>query len=245
MPSPWFCAAKTRVQGRPLNMVWILGSASRPQDDGGALSDRVQTPPHTQPMQAAPTFNDWKALRIAILALIAAGVTGQARAFLKAVREAKAAALVLLFALARSLWPEDETEKDWTPPKAPRLSPLGRGRPETDEDAWRNPPAVAFRMDMGRSASTPPKAEPNPQRLSQRVTDAFQVLQQILSLCDDPDAHAMRLRRRLDQVDAPLIMAEAKAFAVNAKAQAQARRNREARKLIDQTWRGRRRRESG
>ena len=194
-------------------------------------------------MQSAPTFNDWKALRVAILALIAAGVTGQARAFLKAVREAKAAAVVLLFALARSLWPEDEAEKGWTPPKAPGLSPLGRSRPETDEDAWRNPPAFAFRMDARRSAARPPKAEPNPQRLPQRVTHAFQVLQRLLSLCDDPDAHATRLRRRLDQVDAPLIAAEAKAFAVNAKAQA--RRNREARRLIDQTWRGRRRRESG
>ena len=194
-------------------------------------------------MQSAPTFNDWKALRPAILALIAAGVTGQARAFLKAVREAKAAAVVLLFALARSLWPEDETEKDWTPPKAPGLSPLGKGRPEADEDAWRNPPAVAFRLDKRRSASPPPKTEPNPQRLGQRVTDAFQVLQRLLSLCDDPDAHATRLRRRLDQVDAPLIAAEAKAFALNAKAQA--RRNREARRFIDRTWRGRRRRESG
>ena len=194
-------------------------------------------------MQSAPTYNDWKALRVAILALIAAGVTGQAKAFLKAVREAKAAAVVLLFALARSLWPEDETQKDWTPPKAARLSPLALGRPETDEDVWRNPPAVAFRLEPRRSAAPPPKAEPNPQRLGQRVTHGFQVLQQILSLCDDPDVHAMRLRRRLDQVDAPLIAAEAKAFAVNAKAQA--RRNREARLLIDRTWRGRRRRESG
>ena len=194
-------------------------------------------------MQSAPTFNDWKALRLAVLALIAAGVTGQARAFLKAVREAKAAAVVLLFALARSLWSEDETAKDWTPPKAPGLSPLGRGRPETEEDVWRNPPAVAFRMEPRHSAAPPPKAEPNPQRLGQRVTHAFQTLQQILSLCDDPDAHAARLRRRLDQVDTPLIAAEAKAFAVNAKAQA--RRNREARLLIDQTWRSRRRRESG
>ena len=194
-------------------------------------------------MTPAPTYADWKALRVAILALIAAGVTGQARAFLKAVREAKAAAVVLLFALARSLWPEDETEKDWTPPKAPGLSPLGKGRPEADEHAWRNPPAVAFRLEPRRSASPPPKRQADPKRLGQRVTHAFQVLQQILSLCDDPDAHAARLRRRLDQVDAPLIMAEAKAFAVNAKAQA--RRNREARRLIDQTWRGRRRRESG
>ncbi len=194
-------------------------------------------------MQAAPTFNDWKALRVAVLALIAAGVTGQPRAFLKAVREAKAAAVVLLFGLARSLWPEDETEKDWTPPKAPGLSPLGRRHPETDEDAWRNPPAVAFRMETRRSSSPPPKAPANPQRLGQRVTHAFQVLQQILSLCEEPDAHAARLRRRLDQVDAPLIMAEAKAFAVNAKAQA--RRNREARRFIDRTWRGRRRREGG
>ncbi len=194
-------------------------------------------------MQTAPTFNDWKALRLAVLALIAAGVTGQAKAFLKAVREAKAAAVVLLFALARSLWPEDETEKDWTPPKAPGLSPLGRRHPETDEDAWRNPPAVAFRMDKQRSVSAPPKGQADPKRLGQRVTDAFQVLQQILSLCDDPDAHATRLRRRLDQVDAPLIAAEAKAFALNAKAQA--RRNREAGRFIDQTWRGRRRRESG
>ena len=194
-------------------------------------------------MQSAPTFNDWKALRVAILALIAAGVTGQAKAFLKAVREAKAAAVVLLFALARSLWPEDEAAKDWTPPKVPGLSPLGKGRPEAEEDAWRNPPAVAFRLEPRRSASPPPKAGRDPQRLGQRVADAFQVLQQILSLCDDPDAHATRLRRRLDQVDAPLIAAEAKAFALNAKAQA--RRNREARLLIDQTWRSRRRRESG
>ena len=61
-------------------------------------------------MYPAPTFNDWKALRLAVLALIAAGVTGQARAFLKAVREAKAAAVVLLIALARSLWAEDEAQ---------------------------------------------------------------------------------------------------------------------------------------
>ena len=194
-------------------------------------------------MQSTPTFNDWKALRLAVLALIAAGVTGQAKAFLKAVREAKAAAVVLLFALARSLWPDDEAEKDWTPPKVPGPSPLGRGRPETDEDAWRNPPAVAFRLEPRRSASTPLKGQADPQRLGQRVTHAFQVLQQILSLCDDPDAHAARLRRRLDQVDAPLIAAEAKAFAVNAKAQA--RRNREALRFIDRTWRGQRRRESG
>jgi hypothetical protein len=195
-------------------------------------------------MQSAPTFNDWKALRLAVLALIAAGVTGQAKAFLKAVREAKAAAVVLLFALARSLWPEDEPEKDWTPPKPPRgLSPFSAHRPEPDEDAWRNPPVVAFRMEPRRSAAPPPKAQANPQRLGQRVTHAFQVLQQILSLCDDPDAHAARLKRRLEAQDVDLAAAEVKAFAVNAKAQA--RRNREARKLIDQTWRGRRRRDSG
>ncbi len=195
-------------------------------------------------MQAAPTFSDWKALRLAVLALIAAGVTGQAKAFLKAVREAKAAAVVLLFALARSLFPEDDKDpKEWTPPKASRLSRLGVALQETSEDAWRNPPAVAFRMDKQRSGSKPPKAEPNPKRLGQRVTHAFQVLQQILSLCDDPNAHATRLRRRLDRVDASLIAAEVKAFALNAKAQA--RRNREARRFIDQTWRGRRRRESG
>ncbi len=196
-------------------------------------------------MQAAPTFNDWKALRLAVLALIAAAVTGQAKAFLKAVREAKAAAVVLLFALARSLWPEDETEKDWTPPKAPGLSPLGRRHPETDEDVWRNPPAVAYRLEPRAPASPPPRGPGgnDPKRLDQRVTHAIQVLQRLLSLCDDPDAHAARLRRRLDHVDAPLIAAEAKAFALNAKAQA--RRNREARRFIDQTWRNRRRRESG
>ena len=195
-------------------------------------------------MQSAPTFNDWKALRVAILALIAAGVTGQARAFLKAVREAKAAAVVLLFALARSLWLEDEERHhEWKPYTPPGPSRLGGLRLDRSEDAWRNPPAVAFRMEKRRSASRPPKAQPNPQRLPQRVTHVFQVLQQILSLCDDPDAHATRLRRRLDQIAAPLIAAEVKAFAVNAKAQD--RRNREARRFIDRTWRSRRRRESG
>ena len=196
-------------------------------------------------MQPAPTFNDWKALCLAVLALIAAGVTGQAREFLKAVREAKAAAVVLLFALARSLWPEEEDrdEQAWKPYKPPGPSRLNGLRLDASEDAWRNPPAVAFRMEKRRSASRPPKAQPNPQRLPQRVTHVFQVLQQILSLCDDPDAHATRLRRRLDQIDAPLIAAEVKAFAVNAKAQD--RRNREARRFIDRTWRSRRRRESG
>ena len=151
-------------------------------------------------MQPAPTFNDWKALRLAVLALIAAGVTGQAREFLKAVREAKAAALVLLFALARSLWPEEEDrdEQAWKPYKPPGPSRLGSLRLTTSEDAWRNPPAVAFRMDNRRSASRPPKAQPNPQRLPQRVTHAFQVLQHILALCDDRDARCCRRRRRLD-----------------------------------------------
>ncbi len=197
-------------------------------------------------MQPAPTYADWKALRLAVLALIAAGVTGHTRKFLKAVREAKAAAVVLLFALARSLCPEDEDrdEQAWKPYTPPAPSRRGGFRADVPEDAWRNPPAFAFRMDKQRSASTPPKAEPNPQRLPQRVTHAFQVLQQILSLCEEPDAHAARLRRRLDQVDAPLIAAEAKAFAVNARAQT--RRNAQARRHIDQAWRGRRRRqESG
>ena len=194
-------------------------------------------------MNPAPTFNDWKALRIAALALIAAGVTGQTKAFLKAVREAKAAALVLLFALARSLWPEDDIEeKDPKPPRPwrPHRSPLWTDR---DEDAWRNPPAIAFGQG-GRSTTPPRKTAPDPNRLEQRVTKAFQALQQILSLCDDPDAYATRLRRRLDRVDAPLMAAEAKAFSIHSRAQD--RRTREARRFIDQTWRGRRRRrESG
>ncbi len=193
-------------------------------------------------MNPAPTFNDWKALRLAILALIAAGVTGKKQAFLKAVREAKAAALVLLFALARSLWPEDDVEeKDPKPSRAwrPRRTPLWADR---DEDAWRNPPAIAF--GQSRRTTTPPKkTAPDPKRLDQRVTKAFQALQQILSLCEDPDAYAARLRRNLDRVAAPLMAAEAKAFGVHSRARD--RRTREARRFIDQTWRGRRRRESG
>ena len=193
-------------------------------------------------MSSAPLFNDWKALRVAALALIAAGVTGKATAFLKAVREAKAAALVLLFALARSLWPEDAVEeKD---PKAPgpwrpRRSPLWTDR---DEDAWRNPPAIAFGQG-GRPGAPPKKSASDPKRLERRVTQAFQALQQILSLCEDPDGHAARLRRRLDRVDAPLMAAEEKAFSIHSRAQD--RGTREARRFIDQTWRGRRRRESG
>ena len=198
-------------------------------------------------MSPAPTFNDWKALRSALLALIAAGVTGQAKAFLKAVREAKAAALLLLFALARSLWPEDEAGRPpgWKPYEPPGPSRLGGLRFTTSEDAWRNPPAVAFRLEARLVAAPPPvKTQPDPTRLNQRVTDAFQALQRLLSLCDDPEAHAARLRRRLDRIDDALTVAEAKAFGVQA--WAQARRNREARRLIDQAWRGRRqRRESG
>ena len=198
-------------------------------------------------MSPAPTFNDWKALRAALLALIAAGVTGQAKAFLKAVREAKAAALLLLFALARSLWPQDEADSPhgWKPYEPPGPSRLGSLRLTTCQDAWRNPPAVVLRLEK-RAAATPPpvKAEPDPTRLNQRVSDAFQALQRLLSLCDDPEAHAARLRRRLDRIDDALTVAEAKAFGVQA--WAQARRNREARRLIDQAWRGRRqRRESG
>lgn len=197
-------------------------------------------------MPSAPTFNDWKALRVAVLGLIAAGVTGRAKAFLKAVRETKAAALVLLFALARSLWPEDEIEEpESRAPSSwrPRRSALWL---DIDEDAWRNPPALTF--GQGRPTSAPPKRagsdpEPDPKRLEARVTKAFRALQQILSLCDDPDAHAARLRRRLDRVDAPLMAAEVKAFSLHSRAQA--RRNREARRLVDETWRGRRRRESG
>ena len=195
-------------------------------------------------MSSAPLFNDWKALRVAALALIAAGVAGKAKAFLKAVREAKAAALVLLFALARSLWPEDAVEEKAakTPgPWRPRRGPLWADR---DEDAWRNPPTLAYGQG-GRSSAPPRTRTPNPKRLERRVTQAFQALQQILSLCEDPDAHALRLRRRLARVDAPLIAAEAKAFSVHSRAQE--RRNREARRCIDQSWRGRRRRrrESG
>jgi hypothetical protein len=152
----------------------------------GVFSDRAHPTPHTRPMTPAPTYADWKALRTAILALIAAGVTGQAKAFLKAVREAKAAAVVLLFALARSLWPEDEaqTETEWKPHKPPGLSRLGGLRLDRTEDAWRNPSVRAY-----------------------------------------------------------LAAAEVKAFAVNARAKA--RRTHEARRLIDRTWRSRRRRESG
>lgn len=67
-------------------------------------------------------------------------------------------------------------------------------------------------------------------------------MQQILSLCADPEGSAPRLRRRLDRLDASLTQAEMKAFAVNASAKA--RRNREARRAMDRKWRARRRRDT-
>ena len=40
LPSPWFCAKrKDRGPGARAQKAWILGSASRPQDDGGALGN--------------------------------------------------------------------------------------------------------------------------------------------------------------------------------------------------------------
>ena len=195
-------------------------------------------------MSPAPTYADWKALRTAILALIAAGVTGQAKAFLKAVRETKAAAVVLLFALARSLWPQDEaqTETEWKPYKPPGLSRLGGLRPDRAEDAWRNPSVRAY-ASAPRTTIPPQPGPVNPHRLEKRVTRAFDVLRAMLDLCDDPERHAARLKRRLDRADVDLAAAEVKAFAVNARAKA--RRTHEARRLIDRTWRSRRRRESG
>ncbi len=195
-------------------------------------------------MSPAPTYADWKALRTAILALIAAGVTGEAKPFLKAVREAKAAAVTLLFALARSLWPEDEaaTETEWKPYKPPGPSRLGGLRLDPSEDVWRNPSVRAY--GAAPAGRVPPKPGPaNPQRLDQCVTRAFDVLRAMLDLCDDPERHAERLKRRLDRADIHLAAVEVKAFAVNAKAQA--RRNHEARRLIDRTWRSRTRHESG
>lgn len=194
-------------------------------------------------MSPTPTFQDWNALRLAVVALIAAGVTGQAKAFLKAVREAKAAALVLLFALARSLWTEDDPPSKARRAAQPRLARLGGFRLEADADAWRNPGVAAYRLEAGRCASPPPQPpqSPDPPRLEQRIMQGFQTLQRLLSLCDDPEAHALRLWRRLDRADVTLAAAEAKAFGVNARAQA--RRNREARRLIDQSRRGRRRRQ--
>ncbi len=191
-------------------------------------------------MQPAPTFNDWKALRIAVSALIAEGVLGRAQAFLRAVKEAKAAALVLLFALARSLWPEDER-----PERLIRASSRGVTFPDRDEDAWRNPPVTAFSVAPARGGRPPAVGPKDPQKLARRVTKAFALLRSILSLCADPEAHAGRLRRQLDRRDVTLVRSEAKAFAVNA--WATARRNREARKTLDRAWRGRRRarRETG
>lgn len=195
-------------------------------------------------MTSAPGYYDWKALRVAVVALIAAGLTGQPKAFLKAVREAKAAAVVLLFALARSLWTDDDSASE--PVERRRCSRLSGFR-EVSEDTWRNPPAIPCRLEGRRAATPPPRrgpTAPDPERLDQRVAQAFQTLQRILSLCDDYDVHAARLQRRLARNDVGLATAEAKAFGVNARAQA--RRNREARRFIDQTWRGRRRRrESG
>ena len=230
--------SKDQGPGASAHKAWILGSASRPQDDGGAgLSDRVGSAPHTDPMQPAPTFNDWKALRIAVSALIAEGVLGRAQAFLRAVKEAKAAALVLLFALARSLWPEDEREE--RPERLIRASSRSVIFTDRDEDAWRNPPVTAFSVAPGRAARPPAVGPKDPQKLARRLTKAFAVLRSILSLCADPEAHAGRLRRQLDRRDVTLVRSEAKAFAVNA--WATARRNREARQTLDRAWRGRRR----
>ncbi len=216
----------------------ILHSASRPQDDGGGLSDRAHPPHHTGRMSSAPTYDQWKALRLAVAALIAQALLNPVRAFVRAVKEAQAQAVALVFALARDMDEEPPAEKNWTP-RTPALRLKSFPTPP-DEDAWRNPPARAYGATAAKR--TPPPRGPHPQRpLS--VAKALVALRRILDLCADPESHAARLSRRIAAVDAPLMAAEAKAFAVQTRAQT--RRNREARKAIDRSWRGRRRRESG
>jgi hypothetical protein len=95
-PAPW-------EAGRPgwaLGLDWIVSAGS-----SRGLSDGVGRRAHTERVTSAPHFNQWRDLRHAALALIADGLTGNAKAFLKAVRETKAPAMVLLFALPRSLCP--------------------------------------------------------------------------------------------------------------------------------------------
>jgi hypothetical protein len=185
-------------------------------------------------MPSAPTYDHWKALRLAVAALIADAVLNPVRAFVRAVKEAKAQAVALVFALARSL---DEDAPEEPRARESRLSPLGRSGGGADEDVWRNPPARAY--GAGAAKRTPPPRGPHPKR-PPSVAKALVTLRQILDLCADPERHAARLSRRIAAVDAPLMAAEAKAFAVQTRAQT--RRNREARQAIDRGWRGRRRR---
>lgn len=195
-------------------------------------------------MSSAPTYDHWNALRLTVTALIAEAVLNPARAFFRAVREAKAQAVALVFALARWMDEGDETRPD-APLREGRLSRRGGGgRGLLADDLWRNPPVMPVRLERETTSLCGDASGRGPPK-TPSVTAALLTLRQILDLCADPDRYAARLSRRIVAVDTPLAVAEAKAFAIQARAQA--RRNREARRALDRGWRGRRRarRETG
>lgn len=194
-------------------------------------------------MKPAPTPEDWTLVVNAAKALLIQGLASPDRAFLRAVRALKAAALVLLFALARTLAPSDPGKG--RPLAAPSGGERCGGRPVRSAlhpDRWRNPPVTAFQVEPVWGASGPVSSGSPTLDPVARAARAVAVLKALLILCAAPDAYARKLARRIVVRDPVLIAAEVKAFAVNAREQD--RRTREAWRFLRRDRRRRRRRDS-
>jgi hypothetical protein len=170
-------------------------------------------------------------------ALIAEAALNPARAFFRAGKEVKAQAVALAFALARSMEEDDapgEAPQGPPPPPPPPPPPSARRRARlrasADEEAGRNPSVTPVLFERAAKPGTgrPPVG-----------AAALLTLRRILDLCADPQAARAAAGAADDQGGFFAPRRGDEAFA--AQAWANARSNRQARRALDLSWRGRRR----
>lgn len=188
------------------------------------LSDPFAAAPILPAMQfTAPSSETWRALAEAVVKVMAAAAgPGGLKVLLKAVRELKAQAIWLLFALAKKV------SRGLCPPLPPLFTGrVGFGQPWRGS-GWRNPPVIAY-VASAEPVARAPRAAPEKTRQGSspdRLAKALATLRAIQKLCADPSFYAERLALRL--AARPVVITRAEVAASATLCRAQERRNRDA-----------------